>query len=161
MHPVTPPCAVTKLREDVFAGETARRSLHNQLQELKGNVRVLVRVRPFLPADAAPTAMEADGAGEGDEGEWEGGEAGEAAAAVAGDAAPVPAIRVALDGTSLEIAPPASRSTKVGPARRDDRPLRFEFDTVLGPTADQSDVFHEVQHLVQSALDGYNVCIFS
>lgn len=33
-----------KLREE----ETLRRKLHNQIQELKGNIRVLCRVRPFL-----------------------------------------------------------------------------------------------------------------
>jgi kinesin family member C1 len=144
--------AVVKLREDVFVGETARRSLHNQLQELKGNVRVLVRVRPFLPSDAA-SGSAVDGGGDGDDDVM--------ATAEAGDAVSSPAIHVALDGTSLDIVQPAPRSTKEGPARRDTRPLRFEFDTVLGPTADQSDVFNEVQHLVQSALDGYNVCIFS
>lgn len=149
-HLPTPHLAVGKLREDVFVGETARRGLHNQLQELKGNVRVLVRVRPFLAGDAAPSV------GAGDEEDEE----GVSTPSPAGEAA-VPAIRVALDGTSLEIAQPPTRSTKEGPARRDTRPLRFEFDTVLGPTADQGDVFAEVQHLVQSALDGYNVCIFS
>merc|ERR1719464_1755094 len=37
----------------------------------------------------------------------------------------------------------------------------FEFDRVFGPAAGQSDVYHEVSQLVQSSIDGYNVCIFA
>ena len=36
----------------------------------------------------------------------------------------------------------------------------FEFDRVLKPSASQADVFEDVQPLVQSAIDGYNVCVF-
>ena len=40
------------LELDLAASETARRRLHNQVMELKGNIRVFCRVRPFMSSDA-------------------------------------------------------------------------------------------------------------
>jgi kinesin family protein C1 len=37
----------------------------------------------------------------------------------------------------------------------------YSFDTILGPDSTQHDVFDEVNGVVQSALDGYDVCLFS
>lgn len=45
-------------------------------------------------------------------------------------------------------------NTKYGP-----RP--FNFDSVFGPGTSQTKVFEDTKRLVQSAVDGYNVCIFA
>lgn len=139
---------VARLREEAFAGEMERRRLHNTLQEMRGNIRVFVRVRPFLPGD--------------DEASRAAGEPLEAGP----DGAPRPAIMCAPDGTSLAIAQPRQMGGKdalpgkAGAAALA-KPSKFGFDHVFGPRSGQEDVFGEVCHLVQSALDGYNVCLFS
>ena len=42
---------IRELEEELRAGEALRRKMHNVIQELRGNVRVFARVRPFLPSD--------------------------------------------------------------------------------------------------------------
>lgn len=43
-----------KLRE----GEAERRKMHNIIQDLRGNIRVIARIRPFLPSDSVPNDAE-------------------------------------------------------------------------------------------------------
>lgn len=53
---------------------------------------------------------------------------------------------------------PGSSSTSVsGKSEK----FSFEFDHVFTDTSSQESVFEEVSQLVQSSIDGYNVCIFA
>ncbi|KAM0429672.1 hypothetical protein ACHAPT_006278 [Fusarium lateritium] len=112
-------------QQKLIKEETERRVLFNKYQELKGNIRVMCRVRPPL------------GDGEGEQ---------------AGMSFPD-------DKTSAEIvlAGPEEKSS-LGNVTRKNYP--FEFDRVFVPGTQNQEIFGEISQLVQSALDGYNVCIF-
>ena len=115
--------AMGKLRTE----ETLRRKLHNQVQELKGNIRVFCRVRPSLesdPVDASARITYPD-----DE----------------------------TDSKEVEVMG-AEEKSSLGTITTKKHP--FAFDRVFGPKSRNQDVFGEISQLVQSALDGYNVCIF-
>ena len=114
--------AKAKLRTE----ETLRRKLHNQVQELKGNIRVFCRVRPALESDSVDKA------------------------------------RIAFpdsqnDSKEVEVTGPEEKSS-LGTITT--KKNAFSFDRVFSPGSQNSEVFDEISQLVQSALDGYNVCIF-
>ncbi|XP_023539275.1 kinesin-like protein KIN-14I [Cucurbita pepo subsp. pepo] len=44
---------------------------------------------------------------------------------------------------------------------KDDKPKQHMYDRVFDGTVSQEDVFEDTRYLVQSAVDGYNVCIFA
>ena len=102
---------IEELEQQALDAEAQRRALHNQIQELRGNVRVFCRVRP--------TDNEA-------------------------------AVKCAPDGSSLSLKRADGKDNAA-----------FEFDRVFDPSAKQEEIFEEVSQLVQSALDGYKVCLFS
>jgi len=64
-----------------------------------------------------------------------------------------------LDECTMLCEPPASTSATGSTAAQ--RPVEYEFDRVFTPRSTQEEVYEEVSPLVQSAIDGYNVCIFA
>ncbi|KAG5179631.1 P-loop containing nucleoside triphosphate hydrolase protein [Tribonema minus] len=122
--------AVAELDGKVRDGEVQRRKLHNLVQELRGNVRVYARVRPFLPDDQAPAGA-------------------------------APAISARGDGVSCVIVKRDAQRGGDGGSGAVVKTDTFAFDRVFPPSAGQEAVFAEVSEFVQSALDGYNVCLFS
>uniref|UniRef100_A0A8D0HDF7 Kinesin family member C1 n=1 Tax=Sphenodon punctatus TaxID=8508 RepID=A0A8D0HDF7_SPHPU len=54
-----------------------------------------------------------------------------------------------------------AEESHVGRERKGDLHYEFRFDRVFPPSASQDEVFEEIALLVQSALDGYHVCIFA
>ncbi|KAA8563966.1 hypothetical protein EYC84_011969 [Monilinia fructicola] len=99
-------------KKKLIKEETLRRILFNQVQELKGNIRVMCRVRPTFKEGAEELSIIGKEK------------------------------RSNFGKVSTEI-------------------HAFSFDRVFGPTSQNQEVFEEISQLVQSALDGYNVCIFA
>ncbi|KAK9468689.1 P-loop containing nucleoside triphosphate hydrolase protein [Lipomyces arxii] len=117
------------IKEKLQKEETFRRILHNQVQELKGNIRVFCRVRPLNQTERDPAQIEYPD--------------------------------VTSDGRTLDITGPSSESaigTAMGTVTT--KTSSFAFDKVFSPEFTNKEVFDEISQLVQSALDGYNVCIF-
>ncbi|KAK6286080.1 hypothetical protein POUND7_012259 [Theobroma cacao] len=93
------------------------RKLYNQVQDLKGSIRVYCRVRPFLSGQSSYLST-VDHIEEG----------------------------------NITINTPS----KYGKGRKS-----FTFNKVFGQSATQAEVFSDMQPLIRSVLDGYNVCIFA
>ena len=116
-----------ELKKKLLESEMKRKVLHNTLQELRGNIRVFVRCRPFLSGDGEeyPNSENVDPNTSG-------------------------CVKFLKDGTSVSLSASAKASSQV-----------FTFDQVFKCESTQHEVYNEVSDLVQSALDGYKVCIFS
>ncbi|KAF8935552.1 kinesin-like nuclear fusion protein [Haplosporangium gracile] len=62
-----------------------------------------------------------------------------------------------IEGRQIEFA----HATETATGSQVAKAYPFTFDRVFQPSSTQEDVFEEISQLVQSALDGYNVCIFA
>lgn len=114
-------------------GEQIRRKLHNTVQELKGNIRVFCRVRPLLGDEIKNN----------------------------GDTDVIHHINF-LDERTLEVGKgDVNSSSMSGLKGRGNNSFEFSYDKVFGPSSTQFEVFEEISQLSQSALDGYNVCVFA
>merc|ERR1711991_605313 len=63
----------------------------------------------------------------------------------------------------LKLADKSTLSLALPPKRDGEASIKkeFSFDTCFPPSSSQQQVFEQVAPLVQSSLDGYNVCIFA
>ncbi|VAH52338.1 unnamed protein product [Triticum turgidum subsp. durum] len=105
----------------IIEADKLRKKLHNTILELKGNIRVFCRVRPFL-SDANSNGQE------------------EAIISYPSS--------VENAGRGIDLMNQGQKCS-------------FSYDKVFDHSASQDDVFVEMSQLVQSALDGYKVCIFA
>ncbi len=159
---------IEALRASAVEAEELRRKMHNQIIDLKGNIRVFCRIRPLLPHEEETTTPAADsvvpaGAGRSIAAKGRRGSDAVALAAAAAAAASVNKLAVELPEADVE----QRRLRLLGEAcasadgRSRQSAHEFQFDRVFSPSSDQATVFAEVGDLVQSVLDGYNACVFA
>ncbi|XP_028405341.1 kinesin-like protein KIFC3 [Dendronephthya gigantea] len=96
-----------------------RKRLHNELVDLKGNIRVYCRVRPFISEDGVRASSQNS--------------------------------TISFDHSDDSVLSVDNKGTV----------KHFEMERVFQPTSTQEQVFSEVEELVVSCLDGYNICIFA
>jgi DNA repair exonuclease SbcCD ATPase subunit len=102
--------------QEQFKKETfLRKKYKNELEDLKGNIRVYARCRPFAQYELDRKCA---------------------------------ACVTFPDDSTVKVV--TSRGEKV-----------FEFDTAFTPTSTQTEVFEDTKRLVESCIDGYNVCLFA
>lgn len=137
--------AVVEANERHMREKRRRRQLHNTLIELRGNIRVHCRLRPLLYFDNGKISPLEALQGKGDSLELTGtadlGRPGTASEQVVH----------ALDDENISVN--SSKPASV--------PKAFEFEHVYFPGDAQELIFEEVQPLITSLLDGYNVCIMA
>ena len=92
-----------------------RKKLHNQIEDMKGKIRVFARVRPMSKTEVSKKCD---------------------------SSVSIP------DEMSISV------QTRNGPKK-------YNFDNCFGPESTQEEVFEESCALIQSAIDGFNVCIFA
>ncbi|CCE63052.1 hypothetical protein TPHA_0D04190 [Tetrapisispora phaffii CBS 4417] len=110
------------LDEEFKREESLRRINHNKIQELRGNIRVYCRLRPYIKDEAATSNS---------------------------------------DGY-IFIKPFDANAGQQRIIVNDLKQLHaFTFDKIFGMQDDNYEVFDDIKNLVQSSLDGYNVCIFT
>lgn len=133
---------VAELNEQLRRGEMMRRKMHNTIQELRGNIRVFARTRPFLPSDG---------------GDHEGSSSSSSSTPLDST------VECCADGQRLELhVPSTSTANKKGKTTNNELSSQgFSFDKVFPPSTGQDEIFEEVSEFIQSALDGYHVCLFS
>jgi len=107
---------IAEIVQKLHESQSEMRKMHNKIQELRGNVRVFARVRPFLPGDCVS------------------------------------------DNADPSVLPVGDNELTI---LEEKGSVNFSFDRVFPPGISQEAVFEEVSEFVQSALDGYNVCLFS
>lgn len=128
-----------KWKTEVDALQALRKKLHNELVDLKGNIRVFCRIRP------SKRELRGEAAASGDFG------------GLVVNPHPTNA-----SGEVIDVFDASPVGTDSGLRRYNDgRRHQFAFDKVFDGSKTQDDVYAEVAPLVQSAIDGFSLCIFA
>ena len=103
-------------RQELKDSVRQRKLLHNQLEDLRGKIRVFCRIRPMSEQEYQRNCGN---------------------------------ITTIIDDFSFNV--------EANPGKL----KKYSFDAVFGPSATQEEVFEDTRRLIQSAVDGFNVCIFA
>ena len=103
-----------------------RKRLHNQIEDMKGKIRVFCRVRPMSYQEKELGSL--------------------------------PVVTL-VDQYTVRIR--LKRDPTIGRTEAGYRDEEYTFDSCLGERAGQEEVFEDSRMLIQSAIDGFNVCIFA
>ena len=114
------------LSEQLSQEASKRKKLHNQIEDMKGAIRVYCRIRPLSKTEI--------------------------------DRGNVDATEYLPDKCTIRLF--SSSGGNINKKNKDSAKT-FTFDSVFSPRVQQAPVFEDVKHLIQSAMDGYNVCIFA
>ena len=106
---------LTVISDQLKKESALRKKYKNELEDLKGNIRVIARCRPMAQYEKDKNCSQ---------------------------------VVSFVDETSLKVA--SSRGEKL-----------FEFDSVFNTNSTQEAVFEDTKRLVESCLDGFNVCLFA
>lgn len=107
--------------------EQHRRFLHNQLQEMKGNIRVFCRIKPDISSTFNYK------------------------------------IQSLYESSDLKESIIIDEPVKdnLNTLKKSSKTYKFSFDKIFDKSSSNGDIFEEISQLVQSSIDGFNVCIFT
>jgi kinesin family protein C1 len=143
-----------------------RRDLHNRVMQLSGNIRVYVRVRPALPGEAEKQMAAKQEKGNNkrkheqlqeEESPFHFPGAYDRDASTKSETTSSSSADD-LTKNLLEVTEPMKDRGGLSDRRKK---WKFGFDHVFSPQQGQVDIWEATEPLVQSAIDGYNVCIFA
>ena len=132
--------------EELKSAHRERRRALNNLLELRGNIRVLCRVRPISSSPSSEALQEAAETASGSATtRYE-----DPASSFMGPHGGTPGVVVDTDGMTIRVT-----SSKTGLERSWRFPRVFPLDVT------QSEVFEEIEPMIHAVLDGYNATIFA
>ena len=107
-----------KLNDNLEKERTLRRKIHNRYMYLRGNMRIMCRLRPFLPNEIKNKKSQME--------------------------------TILINNNDMVL---INEGNKI--------PKLFEFDYVFDEHSTQEDIYEEVSLLIQSMIQGNNICIMS
>ncbi|KAG7192877.1 kinesin-like nuclear fusion protein [Scheffersomyces spartinae] len=113
---------------DIEMADNIRKQKHNQLQDLKGTIRVYCRIKPSSMSLQKQTQFEQ---------------------------------KLMENGKQQLSILKKDNDDSYTHQRNNTNKHNFSFDKIFQPTESNDTIFEEISQLIQTAMDGYNVCIFA